>query len=253
MVNDEGNEFNQNVYRADYNPNQSIGIGDKLKNLGEGNTRNNFTSNKISNMKQRTEIENKIVDDNNIINPNINLLAGDMQSENFNIYKNKSEKIQDKVSMAKNSNNTVKFKEENYYSDSNMDENKKNLDNIKNILDKADFHVNLPQKNWENYNNNINNSNSNKNSNNNNENNLNLLKLNSGLGECENEYNIINNNTELNHNQIQHNNNFDSPNMIKNSIKMHSNSKNNNVFEFQAEKNISNTTFRAGSEANKNK
>lgn len=50
------------------------------------------------------------------------------------------------------------------------------------------------------------------------------------------------------------NNIYESPNMIKDSLKINSNSKNHpNVIEFLHEKNISNTTFRAGSEVNKNK
>lgn len=47
---------------------------------------------------------------------------------------------------------------------------------------------------------------------------------------------------------------YESPNMIKDSLKIHSNGKNQpNAIEFIQEKNISNTTFRAGSEVNKNK
>jgi hypothetical protein len=50
------------------------------------------------------------------------------------------------------------------------------------------------------------------------------------------------------------NNIYESPNMIKDSLKVNSNSKNQpNAIEFIQEKNISNTTFRAASEVNKNK
>ena len=50
------------------------------------------------------------------------------------------------------------------------------------------------------------------------------------------------------------NNIYESPNMIRDSLKINSNIKNQpNAIEFNHDKNISNTTFRAGSEVNKNK
>ncbi len=53
---------------------------------------------------------------------------------------------------------------------------------------------------------------------------------------------------------LNKNNLCESPNMIKDFLKIHSNSKNQpNAIEFIQEKNISNTTFRAGSEVYKNK
>jgi len=58
----------------------------------------------------------------------------------------------------------------------------------------------------------------------------------------------------VNHSALANNNIYESPNMIKDSLKINSNCKNQpNAFEFNQEKNISNTTFRAGSEVNKNK
>ncbi len=63
------------------------------------------------------------------------------------------------------------------------------------------------------------------------------------------EYNLID---VDNNSHLIPNNNFDSPNMIKNFNKFKSNSKNApHAIEFNTEKNISNTTFRASSEFNK--
>lgn len=57
-----------------------------------------------------------------------------------------------------------------------------------------------------------------------------------------------------NHSESLNNNIYESPNMIKKSFKINSNIKNQkNAIDFIQEKNISNTTFRAGSEVNKNK
>jgi len=54
--------------------------------------------------------------------------------------------------------------------------------------------------------------------------------------------------------ELMINNNYESPNMIKDSFRINSNTKNQpKSIEFLQEKNISNTTFRAGSEVNKNK
>jgi hypothetical protein len=69
--------------------------------------------------------------------------------------------------------------------------------------------------------------------------------------EKEQDFNMI---ELVNHSALANNNIYESPNMIKDSLKINSNCINQpNTIEFNQEKNISNTTFRAGSEVNKNK
>jgi len=136
--------------------------------------------------------------------------------------------LKDKIPTLRNVN-SVKFKENNEHIIKNEAYTNLGDDNIKNILEKADIKLeNFSRKNIISIKNEI-----------------------ASTPETEKEYNILEVNNQAETINIK---NFDSPNMIKNNIKINSNYKNTpNVFEINSEKNISNTTFRAGSEVNKNK
>lgn len=199
---------------------------------------------------------NKILNIKNDSTNNINIQNVNQQYVNFN---EKSSNIKNQIdtinvddinelnrrNFSEKKIHTVKFKfrEENnevkpiLYSE---DEFQSNEEKINDILGKAElkskFSDKISTKVFNNNKENINNKND---------------RINSPtVQETEQEYNMI----EVNNNPEGNANNYDSPNMIKNSSKFNSNSKNSpHAIEFNAEKNISNTTFRAGSELNKNK